>query len=79
MQVFSFMVFLQIFYRLVKYAPQEFKEINVNNVKQYTLEKLLGYSKYDVRILAYTRIGDGKMSDRLKPYPMTLESSKCTH
>ncbi|XP_046861970.1 protein sidekick-2-like [Xenia sp. Carnegie-2017] len=33
----------KIFYRLVKYAPQEFKEINVNNVKQYTLEKLLGY------------------------------------
>ncbi|CAB4019763.1 receptor-type tyrosine- phosphatase F-like [Paramuricea clavata] len=64
----------KIFYRLVQYAPQDFIEINLRNVKQYTLENLLGYTQYDIRILAYTRIGDGKRSDRLHLYPRTLET-----
>ena len=68
--------FPQIFYRLVQYAPHDFIERDLGDVKQHTLEQLLGYTRYDIRILAYTKIGDGKLSDALQPYPRTLETSK---
>ena len=48
----------------------------MKNVAQYMLKNLLGYTQYDVRVLAYTSIGDGKLSERLHPYPRTLEMSK---
>jgi hypothetical protein len=60
----------------VQYAPQDFIEIKLDDVKQYTLKNLLGYTRYDIRILAYTQIGDGVRSEYLQPYPRTLETSK---
>ncbi|XP_028395112.1 protein sidekick-1-like [Dendronephthya gigantea] len=64
----------KLFYRLVQYAPHDFTELDLGNVKLYTLKNLLGYTHYDIRVLAYTKIGDGKLSDRLNPYPRTLET-----
>ena len=60
----------------MQYAAQDFTEIRVGDVKEYTLKNLLGYTQYDIRILAYTQVGDGKLSEELLPYPRTLETSK---
>lgn len=70
----GFVLGYKIFYALFQYAVQEFTEMKLGNVTSYVLTNLLGYTQYDIRVLAFTKIGDGKRSDALRPYPRTLET-----
>ena len=71
-----FFCFVQIFHALFQYATHNVKELELGNVTSYLLKGLMGYTQYDIRVLAFTKIGDGRMSAALKPFPRTLETSE---
>ena len=45
-----------------KDVPYQYKHIGSNLTKETTLTELKKYTKYAIQVLAYTRIGDGKLS-----------------